>query len=93
MLQMLRTKSRRFATASLNRKINLIVTKEKFHVRPPSPSAGEHRVLDHAVIKYPVPANILLAITEKERDKTGMAVANNNGTYDIGTMQFALVLA
>lgn len=46
-----------------------------------------------AVIKYPVPANILLAITEKERGKTGMAVANKNGTYDIGTMQFTLVLA
>ena len=41
-----------------------------------------------AAIKYQVPANILLAIAEKEGGKPGMVVANSNGTYDIGPMQF-----
>ena len=41
-----------------------------------------------AAIKYQVPANILLAIAEKEGGKPGMVVANRNGTYDIGPMQF-----
>jgi hypothetical protein len=41
-----------------------------------------------AAIKYQVPANILLAIAEKEGGKPGMVIANKNGTYDIGSMQF-----
>lgn len=41
-----------------------------------------------AAIKYQVPANILLAIAEKEGGKPGMVVANRNGTYDVGPMQF-----
>ena len=41
-----------------------------------------------AAIKYQVPANILLAIAEKEGGKPWMVVANENGTYDIGPMQF-----
>ena len=41
-----------------------------------------------AAIKYQVPANILLAIAEKEGGKPGMFIANKNGTYDIGPMQF-----
>lgn len=41
-----------------------------------------------AAIKYQVPANILLAIAEKEGGKPGMVVVNRNGTYDIGPMQF-----
>ncbi|MCL6484460.1 MAG: conjugal transfer protein TrbN [Janthinobacterium lividum] len=41
-----------------------------------------------AAIKYQVPANILLAIAEKEGGRPGMLVANKNGTYDIGPMQF-----
>ena len=41
-----------------------------------------------AAIKYQVPANILLAIAETEGGKPGMVVANRNGTYDIGPMQF-----
>lgn len=44
-----------------------------------------------AAIKYQVPANILLAIAEKEGGKPGMVVANKNGTYDIGPMQFNTV--
>ena len=41
-----------------------------------------------AAIKYQVPANIMLAIAEKEGGRPGMVVANRNGTYDIGPMQF-----
>ncbi|MGK5078745.1 conjugal transfer protein TrbN [Janthinobacterium sp. HLX7-2] len=41
-----------------------------------------------AAMKYQVPANILLAIAEKEGGRPGMFVANKNGTYDIGPMQF-----
>jgi hypothetical protein len=41
-----------------------------------------------AAIKYQVPANILLAIAEKEGGKPRMVIANKNGTYDIGSMQF-----
>lgn len=41
-----------------------------------------------AAIKYQVPANILLAIAEKEGGKPGIVVINKNGTYDIGPMQF-----
>lgn len=41
-----------------------------------------------AAIKYQVPANIMLAIAEKEGGRPGMLVANKNGTYDIGPMQF-----
>ena len=41
-----------------------------------------------AAIKYEVPANILLAIAQQEGGKPGQWVANTNGTYDIGTMQF-----
>lgn len=41
-----------------------------------------------AAIKYQVPANILLAIAEKEGGRPGMVIANRNGTYDIGPMQF-----
>ena len=41
-----------------------------------------------AAIKYEIPANILLAIAEKEGGKPGQWVRNNNGTYDVGVMQF-----
>lgn len=44
-----------------------------------------------AAIKYQVPANILLAIAEKEGGKPGMVVTNKNGTYDVGPMQFNTV--
>lgn len=42
----------------------------------------------HAVIKYEVPANILLAVAEKEGGKPGQWVKNSNDTYDVGPMQF-----
>ena len=41
-----------------------------------------------AAIKYQVPANILLAIAEKEGGRPGMVNINKNGTFDIGPMQF-----
>lgn len=41
-----------------------------------------------AAIKYEIPANIVLAIAEKEGSKPGQWVRNSNGTHDIGSMQF-----
>lgn len=41
-----------------------------------------------AAIKYEVPANIVLAVAEKEAGKPGQWVANANGTYDVGSLQF-----
>ena len=41
-----------------------------------------------AAVKYEIPANILLAIAEKEGGKPGQWVNNRNGTYDVGSMQF-----
>jgi len=41
-----------------------------------------------AAVKYEVPANILLAVAEKEGGKPGQWVRNANGTHDIGPMQF-----
>lgn len=37
---------------------------------------------------YEVPANIMLAVAEKEGGAPGLWVRNVNGTYDIGPMQF-----
>lgn len=41
-----------------------------------------------AAIKYEVPANIVLALAEKEAGKPGQWVRNTNGTHDVGPMQF-----
>lgn len=41
-----------------------------------------------AAVKYEIPANILLAVAEKEGGKPGLWVKNRNGTYDVGPMQF-----
>ncbi|MGZ8943763.1 MAG: transglycosylase SLT domain-containing protein [Methylobacter sp.] len=41
-----------------------------------------------AAIKYEIPANIVLAVAEKEAGKPGQWVRNANGTHDIGAMQF-----
>ncbi len=41
-----------------------------------------------AAVKYDIPANIVLAIAEKEAGKPGQWVKNSNGTHDVGTMQF-----
>ncbi len=42
----------------------------------------------YAAVKYSVPANIILAVAEKEGGKPGQWVQNSNGTYDVGMMQF-----
>ena len=41
-----------------------------------------------AAVKYEIPANILLAIAEKEGGKPGQWIENSNGTHDVGSMQF-----
>jgi hypothetical protein len=41
-----------------------------------------------AAVKYQVPANIILAVAEKEAGKPGEWVRNSNGTHDVGPMQF-----
>lgn len=41
-----------------------------------------------AAVKYQVPANIVLAIAEKEGGQPGQWVRNTNGTHDVGPMQF-----
>ena len=41
-----------------------------------------------ATVKYQVPANIVLAVAEKEAGKPGQWVLNTNGTHDVGPMQF-----
>lgn len=41
-----------------------------------------------AAAKYAVPANIVLAVAEKEGGKPGQWVRNTNGTHDVGPMQF-----
>ncbi|HGY1948828.1 TPA: transglycosylase SLT domain-containing protein [Escherichia coli] len=41
-----------------------------------------------AAAKYEIPANIVLAVAEKEAGKPGQWVKNSNETYDVGVMQF-----
>jgi len=41
-----------------------------------------------AAVKYEVPANIVLAIAEKEAGAPNQWVKNTNGTFDVGSMQF-----
>lgn len=42
----------------------------------------------YASLAYEVPANILLAVAEKEAGRPGQWVRNRNGTYDVGALQF-----
>lgn len=41
-----------------------------------------------AAVKYEIPANILLAIAEKEGGQPQQWIRNSNGTQDIGSLQF-----
>ncbi|MDQ0009147.1 hypothetical protein J2T07_001324 [Luteibacter jiangsuensis] len=41
-----------------------------------------------AALAYDVPANVLLAVAEKEAGKPGQWVRNDNGTFDVGALQF-----
>jgi hypothetical protein len=40
-----------------------------------------------AAVKYDIPADIVLAVAEKEKGKPGQRNLNSNGSYDIGSMQ------
>lgn len=53
------------------------------------PSMQERVVCSVAAsVKYDVPANIVLAVAELENGKPGQYNRNENGTHDVGTMQF-----
>lgn len=41
-----------------------------------------------AAVQYGIPANIMLAVAEKEGGKAGQWVRNANGTHDVGPLQF-----
>jgi len=41
-----------------------------------------------AAAKYEIPANIVLAVAEKEGGRPGQWIRNTNGTHDVGPMQF-----
>lgn len=41
-----------------------------------------------AAVEYQVPANLMLAIVQKEGGKPGLISRNKNGTADLGPMQF-----
>lgn len=41
-----------------------------------------------AALAYDIPANVLLAVAEKEAGKPGQWVRNRNGTFDVGALQF-----
>jgi hypothetical protein len=41
-----------------------------------------------AAVKYRIPANIVLAVAEKEGGRPGQWRPNKNGTHDVGSMQF-----
>jgi soluble lytic murein transglycosylase-like protein len=41
-----------------------------------------------AGVAYAVPVNIVLAVAQQESGKPGQWVRNDNGTFDVGAMQF-----
>lgn len=41
-----------------------------------------------AAAKYEIPANLVLAVAEKEAGRPGQWVRNKNGTHDVGSLQF-----
>ena len=41
-----------------------------------------------AAVKYEIPVNAMLAVAEQEGGRPGLRVKNQNGTYDLGAMQF-----
>ena len=41
-----------------------------------------------AALAYDVPANVLLAVAEKEAGRPGQWVRNTNGSFDVGALQF-----
>ena len=57
---------------------------------PPQPPLAPAQIACVIVsaIRYEVPANALLAVAEQERGRPGQRRGNDNGTVDIGPMQF-----
>ena len=57
---------------------------------PDLPPAQQERITCSisAAAKYNIPANIMLAIAEKEGGTPGKWVRNKNRSYDIGSLQF-----
>jgi hypothetical protein len=51
------------------------------------PNARTRNLLNIGRCEYDVPANIVLAVAEKEAGKPGQWVKNSNGTHDVGPMQ------
>ena len=43
--------------------------------------------INDAVVSYEVPASLIMAIIFVEGGKNGIAIPNNNGTFDYGVMQ------
>jgi hypothetical protein len=43
----------------------------------------------NAAVKYEIPANIVLAVAEKENGRAGQWVRHANGAVDVGPMQFS----
>lgn len=79
--------------------ISITATLISLHVRaaetiPSIPNNLPPQLLERIVcsiaasVHYDVPANIVLAVAEKEAGKPGQWVRNTNGTHDVGTMQF-----
>jgi len=55
-----------------------------------APPAASERVTCsvRAALRYGVPANVVLAVAEQEGGRPGQWVANTNGTFDVGALQF-----
>lgn len=43
--------------------------------------------INQAAISYHVPASIIVSVIKIENGRNGLAVKNENGTYDLGVMQ------
>lgn len=56
----------------------------------PSVACAQERIICSisAAAKYEIPANVLLAVAEKENGRPGQWVRNRNGSHDVGTLQF-----
>lgn len=55
---------------------------------PPIPLSESVLCSVGAAARYNIPANLMLAVAEKEAGTPGLSVRNTNGTSDVGPMQF-----
>jgi len=56
---------------------------------PPPPALSERVACSlGAALRYGVPANVVVAVAEQEGGRPGQWVANSNGTFDVGALQF-----